>query len=232
MEKDALLVLNKPSGLSSFMAVRIVQKILNAKKACHMGTLDPLADGVLVIGLNKATKLFDSFLNSTKEYISVFKLGVETDTLDLAGEVLRTDNKIVSEYEFKKALEDFVGKQLQMPPIYSAKKINGKRACDLAREGKEVVLSPKQIEIFSLDLLSQIGENRFKVKIGCSSGTYVRAICRDVAEKLSTCGITESITRTKCGVLRIENSYTLDQIRNGEYKLIDIDEYKGWLKND
>ena len=223
MDKNAVLVLNKPVGMSSFFAVNLARKILGAKKAGHMGTLDPLADGVLVIGFNKATKLFDSFLHNDKEYISIFKLGIETDSFDMAGEIVRTDDKVVSKQEFEEAIKGLVGKQLQMPPVYSAKKIGGKRACDLAREGKEVSLQPKEVEIYSLELLEEVETNVFKVKIACSSGTYVRAICRDVASKLSTCGTTLSITRTKCGVLCIENSYTLENLRVGNYKLLDMD---------
>ena len=225
LEEDALLVLNKPVNMSSFLAVKLVKKILNAKKAGHMGTLDPLADGVLVIGLNKATKLFDKFLNSDKEYISIFKFGEETDTLDLGGEVIKKDDKVITAKELKEILKKFIGKQNQLPPLYSAKKVNGKRACDLARSGKEVELKPKEIEIYNLELLEKLGENKFKVKISCSSGTYVRAIVRDVAKELNTCGMTLAITRTKCGVLCIENSFSLEDLRNGNYKLIDMKEF-------
>ena len=221
---DALIVLNKPLKMSSFLAVKIVRGILGAKKAGHMGTLDPMADGVLVIGLNKGTKLFDKFLKSTKEYVSIFKLGVETDTLDADGEVLRTDNKIISKEDFENALKSLIGKQSQIPPVYSAKKINGKRACDLARAGKEVTLTPKEIEIYNLELLEVLDTNTFKVKILCSSGTYVRSIARDVAKLLSTYGITQTITRTKSGDFHIENSFTLEDLRNGNFKTINISE--------
>ena len=221
---DALIVLNKPLKMSSFLAVKIVRGILGAKKAGHMGTLDPMADGVLVIGLNKGTKLFDKFLKSTKEYVSIFKLGVETDTLDADGEVLRTDNKIISKEDFENALKSLIGKQNQIPPVYSAKKINGKRACDLARAGKEVTLAPKEIEIYNLELLEVLDANTFKVKILCSSGTYIRSIARDVAKLLSTYGITQTITRTKSGDFNIENSFTLEDLRNGNFKTINISE--------
>ncbi len=224
-EEDGVLVLNKPIKMSSFLAVKLVKKILGAKKAGHMGTLDPLADGVLVIGINKGTKLFDKFLNSDKEYISVFKFGEETDTLDLDGKIIKSNEKIVTFDELQNVLKTFIGKQYQMPPIYSAKKINGKRACDLVREGKEVELKPKEIEIYDLKIVEQIETNVFKIKISCSSGTYVRSIVRDVAEKLSTCGMTLSITRTKCGVLCIKDAYSLEQVRNGDYKLININEF-------
>ncbi len=224
LQEDAVLVLNKPKKMSSFLAVKLVKKILGAKKAGHMGTLDPLADGVLVIGLNKATKLFDKFLNSNKEYISVFKFGIETDTLDLDGQVVKTNSKIINKNELENVLKCFVGKQEQLPPIFSAKKINGKRACDLARSGEKVILKPKEVEIYDLKVLEQLETNCFKIKISCSSGTYVRSIVRDVAEKLSTCGMTLSITRTKCGVLCIEDSYTLEQLRAGDYRLISLDE--------
>ena len=224
--EDAILVLNKPSGMSSFLAVKLVKKILGAKKAGHMGTLDPLADGVLVIGLNKATKLFDKFLNQKKEYVSKFKFGIQTDTLDLDGKIEFEDkNCLITKQMLEQKLREFIGKQKQYPPIYSAKKINGKRACDLARKGECVMLEPKEIEIYDLSVINDYGENLFEVKINCSSGTYVRSIVRDVAKEFGTYGMVYSITRTKCGVLCIENSYTLEQLRNGEYKTLSMSEF-------
>ena len=222
---DAILVLNKPSGMSSFFAVNLVKKILGAKKAGHMGTLDPLADGVLVIGLNNATKLFDKFLNQDKEYVSKFKFGVQTDTLDLDGKVEYEKKCLVTKQELEQALKKFIGKQKQYPPIYSAKKVNGQRACDLARKGKEIKLEPKEIEIYNLDIIKEYGDNLFDVKINCSSGTYVRSIVRDVANDLDTYGMVYSITRTRCGVLCLKNSYTLEQLRNGDFKTININEF-------
>ena len=225
-EKNAIINLNKPTGMSSFFAVKKVARILGVKKAGHMGTLDPYGTGVLLVGVNKGTKLFEEYLNKTKTYIATFHFGYETDTLDSEGKIVKENEKIVTEEEIKKVLSNFIGKQAQMPPNFSAKKINGKRACDLIREGKEVELKPKDIEIYDIKLINNLQNNNFVFEITCSSGTYVRSICRDLAYKLSTYGTMVSIIRTKCGVFCIENSCTLQDLQNGKISYLEIDDGK------
>lgn len=221
-EKNAIINLNKPTGMSSFYAVKKVARLLGVKKAGHMGTLDPYGTGVLLIGVNKGTKLFDEYLKKDKTYVATFHFGYETDTLDSEGQIINSNEIEISEYQVKNVLKNFIGKFDQMPPQYSAKKINGRKACDLVREGKEVELKPKQIEIYDLKLLRNFGNNNFEFEITCSSGTYIRSLCRDIAYKLSTYGTMLSIIRTRCGVFNIENSCTLKDIEEGKISFLEV----------
>ena len=224
---DGIIVVNKPAGMSSFLVVKLVKRFVGAKKAGHMGTLDPMADGVLVVGINKGTKLFDKFLKSKKEYISTFKFGAMTDTLDREGTIVKEDKACnVKRQDVEEALKSFVGKQMQMPPLYSAKKVGGKRACDIVRAGGSVELSPKEIEIYSLELLEEVEKNTFKIKMSCSSGTYVRSLCRDLAQKLTTCGTVMSITRTICCGQRLEDAFTLEEIKEGKFALLGLENFE------
>ena len=219
MVEDGLIVLNKPKGMSSFFAVKIVKRALNAGKAGHMGTLDPLATGVLVIGINKATKLFDKFLKGNKEYIAEYEFGYETDTLDCEGNITNKKEKLVTKEMLENILPKFLGKQMQVPPNYSAKKINGKKAYELARGGVDFSIPPKDVEVFGLELLEQIKENTFSVKIKCSSGFYVRSLGRDLAKELSTYATTINIIRTICCGFNLNEAQTLEEIKNGNYDL-------------
>lgn len=221
-EKNAIINLNKPTGMSSFLAVKKVARLLGVKKAGHMGTLDPYGCGVLLVGVNKGTKLFDEYLKKIKTYIAVFHFGYETDTLDSEGQIINENICNVSKEEIEKSLENFIGKQNQMPPLYSAKKINGKKACDVARAGGQLELKPKEIEIFDIKLLRDLGDNNFQFSITCSAGTYIRSICRDLAYTLSTYGTMVSIIRTKCGDFDIKNSCTLQDIQNGKIEYLEV----------
>lgn len=222
-EINGVVVIDKPEGMSSFSAVKLVKKLLGVKKAGHMGTLDPLASGVLVIGLGKATKLFDEFLKQEKEYYAEFKFGVETDTLDREGKVIARDKNLnISHLDVKAVLPEFVGKQLQMPPAYSAKKIDGKKACDLARQGEEVNLTPKEVEVTELTYRGWQGKNTYAVKIKCKSGFYVRALGRDIAKRLNTYATTVCIRRLRCSGFNILHAQPLEELRQGKaiiYKL-------------
>ena len=222
MENNGIIVLNKPREMSSFLAVKLVQKAVGAKKAGHMGTLDPLADGVLLVGVNKGTKLFDHFLTCDKTYRTVFKFGEETDTLDTEGEVIAANDVKVTREMLEETLGAFVGKYPQMPPRYSAKKIDGKKACDLARKGVEFELKPKNIEVYDLKLLGEIAENTFEFEIHCSSGFYVRSLARDLAKTLGTYAHALSITRIKCGNFSINQAQTLDDLRNGKAVVYEV----------
>ena len=222
-EINGVVVIDKPEGMSSFSAVKLVKKLLGVKKAGHMGTLDPLASGVLVIGLGKATKLFDEFLKQEKEYYAEFKFGVETDTLDREGKVIARDKNLnISHLDVKAVLPEFVGKQSQMPPVYSAKKIDGKKACDLARQGEEVNLTPKEVEVTELTYRGWQGKNTYAVKIKCKSGFYVRALGRDIAKRLNTYATTVCIRRLRCSGFNILHAQPLEELRQGKaiiYKL-------------
>ncbi len=220
---SGIILLNKPRSLSSNTAVNIVKRVVGAKKAGHLGTLDVEAQGLLPIALDSATKLFDTYLNKDKEYLTTFKFGEEHASYDLEGEITNTDNKIITKEEVLKALPNFIGRFAQMPPAYSAKKINGKKAYELAREGKEPELKPKDIEIYDFSLVEQLGENLFRFKVACSSGTYIRALCRDLAAKLSTYAVCYDITRTRCGNFSLDKAFSLEDVKAGKYEIISPD---------
>lgn len=225
MKLNGIILVNKEKGISSNSVVNKVKHLLNADKAGHLGTLDVLGEGLLPVTLGKGTKLFDYFLGKDKIYRTIFKFGVTSDTLDTEGEITEEDKNIeISKDDIIKILPKLIGKQLQLPPIYSAKKINGQKAYDLARQGKtDLSLRPKEIEIYSIDIKSKVDKNTFEFVIHCSSGTYIRSIARDMASLFSTYGIMLYIQRTKCGNFDIKNSYTLEDIKNGKYEIIKLD---------
>lgn len=220
---NGIVLLNKERGISSNTAVNKVKHLLKAQKAGHLGTLDVLAEGLLPITIGKGTKLFDYYLSKDKVYIANFKFGQTTDTLDLEGEIKEEENVSISREMVENILPTFFGKQQQLPPIYSAKKINGKTAYSLAREGKDIALSPKEINIYSIKCLDETEKNAFRFEIHCSSGTYIRAICRDLAKALGTVGVMTFLQRTKCGEFCLDDAFSLEQIKNGDYKLINLD---------
>ena len=224
MRINGIILINKERGISSNSVVNKVKHLLGADKAGHLGTLDVLGEGLLPVTLGKGTKLFDYFLNKDKVYRTVFKFGYTTTTLDLEGEVTNKNDKAVTLDELNQVLCNFIGKQNQMPPIYSAKKINGKKAYQLARSGAiEINLKPKEIEVYSIDVTKQLDFNTYELNIHCSSGTYIRSLCRDIANSLSTYGVMLSIQRTKCGNFPIDNAYTLDDIKDGKFQIISLD---------
>lgn len=217
---NGLVILNKESGISSNTACRKVGKLLGEKKVGHLGTLDVLASGVLPVALGKYTKLFDFFLQKQKEYIATFTFGCETTTLDSEGEIVNKSENIPTKVEIEKVLNKLVGVQDQLPPKFSAKKINGKCSYILARQNIEFELKPKKIEIFSIELLSQESSNSFKFKIICSSGTYIRSIARDLAYMLNSVATMTNLIRTKMGNFDIQNSYLLEDIERLRDKTI------------
>lgn len=218
--KSGIVLVNKPTGISSNKVVNIVKHSLKAKKCGHLGTLDLEGEGLLPVTVNGATKLFDYFLNKTKTYETVFIFGFETDTLDTSGEIIKRKECHIQKSDVEKAIKSMIGKYAQMPPLYSAKKVDGKIAYKEARKGNSVELKPKQIEIYDFKLLEEISDNVFKFSITCSSGTYIRSVCRDLAEKLSTYGSMQCILRTKCGKFDIKDAYSLEDIKNGNFKMI------------
>ena len=209
---QGFLNINKPSGMTSAAVVNKIKRQFNIKKIGHMGTLDPMASGVLVIAVEKATKLFDELLEKTKQYVAVFSFGAETDTLDAEGQVVNTTKHLPTKQEVEKALIQMVGKQDQLPPKYSAKKVNGKKAYELARSGQEFTLKPKEIELVQLKLLQQLNKTDFEIFITCSSGTYIRSVGRDLAYKLNSLATMTKLTRTSAGVFSLEESVNLEGI--------------------
>lgn len=226
---DGLLVVNKPKGLTSHDVVNIIRKIFKTKQVGHLGTLDPLATGVLVICIGSATKLVQFLENVKKTYICEVTLGIETDSYDITGNVI---NKIdVSGFDLKKideVLDSFKGRSKQLPPLFSAIKKDGKKLYEYARKNIDVKVDARDIEIFDIKRVSNFnvidGTIKFSFETEVSKGTYIRSICHDLGQKLKTYGTLSNLERTKNGDFSINKSYTLEQIENGEYELIKMED--------
>ncbi len=213
---QGIVIVNKESGWTSFDVVNKLKHIYNTKKVGHLGTLDPMAEGVLPVAVGRATKLFDYYLNKTKTYIANIKFGVLTDSLDATGAVIKTEDINITEAEFKKALNSFVGKISQVPPRVSAKKINGRRAYDLARNNIEFEIKPKDVTIYEIEYISKVADNEYQFKVVCEAGTYIRSLCRDIGEKLNTIATMTKLVRTKAGEFSIENAHTISEIESNK----------------
>ncbi len=209
---DGIIVVNKPENFTSHDIVNVIRKELNIKKVGHTGTLDPLATGVLPILICEGTKLSKYLINHDKEYIATIKLGEKTDTGDITGNVLKTEK--VNEYspmQITSVLKSFEGKQEQVPPMYSAIKVEGKKLYEYARKGQVVDVKPRLIEIYEVELLN-FDKKTIKFRVKCSKGTYIRSLCEDIAKKLGTIGTMQELQRTQVGEFKIENSIELEEI--------------------
>lgn len=212
--KNFWLFLDKPYGMSSNAALSKVKRLLSLKKAGFSGTLDPLATGVLPIAFGEALKTMQYMTFSTKAYQFEVTFGEERSTGDFEGEVLNTSAVIPTKEDIQAVLPSFYGKIMQTPPVYSAIKIDGKRACDRVRDGEEVILKSREVEIFSLAILS-FEESRATFEVECSAGTYVRSLAVDIAHKLNTVGYVSKLRRTRVGefgesmLITLENLSTL-----------------------
>jgi tRNA pseudouridine55 synthase len=221
---NGILVVNKPQGYTSHDVVNVLRRALQTKKVGHCGTLDPDATGVLVVCVNKATKLVPFLTSNKKEYIATLSLGVATDTYDASGAVLETKEYVtMSDNDIKKAVASFVGKQLQKPPIYSSIKVNGRKLYEYARNGESVEIPVREVEVFSIEIIS-IKNNCITFKALCSKGTYMRSLCVDIANKLGYPGHMSMLERSASGNFHITNSYTLEQIQQGEFTMLSIEE--------
>lgn len=218
--KSGIILVNKPAGISSNTVVNIVKHSLGAKKCGHLGTLDLEGQGLLPVTVNSATKLFDYFLNKDKTYETIFIFGYETDTLDTSGEIIKQKECFITKNQVEEAIKTMIGKYSQMPPQYSAKKVGGKVAYKEARSGRQIDLKPKEVEIYDFKLLERVDNNVFRFSISCSSGTYIRSVCRDLAEKLNTYGSMQCIIRTRCGGFHLNNAQTIEDIKNKNFNLI------------
>lgn len=225
---NGILIVNKPSGITSRDVVNIVGKTLNTKKVGHTGTLDPMATGVLVLCIGNALKVCELITANDKEYIAKVILGIETETLDTTSPIINTKKTNITKEEIEKVLNSFKGSYLQEVPKYSAVKINGKKLYEYAREGKEIELPKKMVTIYDIQLISDItyynDTTSFYIKTTVSKGTYIRSLIRDIGYKLNTCGCMDSLERTRQGIFNIDNSYTLEEIKNNNYKLLSIEE--------
>lgn len=206
---DGILVVNKPLGKTSFDMVAQTRREFHTKKVGHIGTLDPMASGVLPILIGSCTKLSDYLMDHDKDYVAIIKLGKSTNTGDQEGEVVEeteVDKSILEETKVEEVLNSFLGESEQIPPMYSAIKINGKKLYELARAGQTVERKPRKIYISNIQLLN-IGKekNEVKFKVTCSKGTYIRTLCEDIAKKLGTIGYMTELTRTRVGEFNIED---------------------------
>lgn len=219
-DASGIILINKPRKMSSFSVVNFVKKTLGAKKAGHLGTLDVEAEGLLPVAINSAVKLFDHFLKKDKTYTTKIKFGEKSNTFDLEGEIEKVECKKITKKMLEEVLSKFTGEQNQLPPSYSAKKVNGKRAYQLALKGEEVVLQPKKVTIYSIKVLRELSENFFELEVSCSAGTYIRALARDLAAEFSTYGVCYDIIRTRCGNFQLKDAFTLDDLKAGKFHLI------------
>lgn len=218
---DGIIVVNKPKGITSRDVVNKVCKLLNTKKIGHTGTLDPIATGVLVLCVGKATKLVEVLTKNDKEYIATVKLGILTDTLDTDGTIIEKKHVNLDKNDLENVLNSFVGTYNQEVPIYSAVKINGKKLYEYAREKKEVALPKRMVEIKDIKLL-KLNNNYYKFKVSVSKGTYIRSLIKDINKKLGIIGVMSDLIRTRQGKFLINDSYSLEDIECNNYKIMSV----------
>lgn len=221
---DKLLVVNKEKNLTSRDIVNNLTKIFNTKKIGHTGTLDPIATGVLVCLFGKYTKLVDLLTSLDKEYIAEIKLGIKTDTGDITGSIIENKKYNITKEKIIKVFKEFPSKYKQIVPKYSAVKINGKKLYEYARNNIEIELPKREVSIFSLELIDY-EKDIIKFKTHVSKGTYIRSLIEDICEKLGTIGTMNNLIRTKQGGFDIEDSFILDDIKNGNFKFQNIHEF-------
>ena len=212
---DGIIIINKPTGCTSHDIVYKVKKIFN-EKVGHTGTLDPMAEGVLPILVGKGTLLSKYLINHNKKYIVELQLGTKTDTADSEGKIVEqktVNEEKISKENIKNIFKSFIGIQEQIPPMYSAIKVNGKKLYEYARKGQEVDIKPRQIEIFNINLIEySVEKKQIKFEVFCGKGTYIRSLCEDIAQKLETVGYMKSLKRIQVGDFKIEDSITINQL--------------------
>lgn len=210
---NGIININKEKGFTSHDVVAKLRGILKQKKIGHTGTLDPDATGVLPVCLGNGTRLCDLLTDKTKEYEAVMLLGVTTDTEDISGKILTESTFDISEDIIKAAIMSFVGEYNQIPPMYSAIKVNGKKLYELAREGKVIERQARAVVINSIDIIS-IDIPHVTFRVNCGKGTYIRSLCRDIGDKLGCGACMESLVRTKSGIFTLDRSYLLSDVEN------------------
>ena len=231
---NGILIINKEKGCTSHDIVYKVKKIFN-EKVGHTGTLDPLAEGVLPILIGKGTLCSKYLINHDKKYVVNLALGQKTETADLEGKIIeekKIPDKSLRQGEVKKVLKSFIGKQQQMPPIYSAIKVNGKKLYEYARKGQNVEIKPREIEIYDIKLMNiDAQKKQIQFEVFCGKGTYIRSLCEDIAEKLETVGYMENLKRIQVGDFKIEESSKIQELEENkedtkylESKIISVEE--------
>jgi tRNA pseudouridine55 synthase len=209
---DAIVGIWKPTGWTSFDVVKKIRGYVRPSKVGHAGTLDPFAEGVLVLCIGKMTKKVESLMDCEKEYIATVKLGEQTDTLDIEGKIVKTKAipDDVNEEKVLSVLEKFIGEIDQIPPMYSALHVNGKRLYELARKGETIERKARKVNVKQIDLLA-FNTNEIEIRVICGRGTYVRALARDIARELNTVGFLTSLTRTKVGDYTDANAISIEE---------------------
>lgn len=221
---NGILVINKEADYTSRDVVNVVSKKFGTKKVGHTGTLDPMATGVLVVCVGEATKLVEILMDHDKEYIAGVTLGIDTDTLDSTGTILKEEDVNVSKEQIIEVLNSFIGSYLQEVPKYSAVKINGKKLYEYARNNEDILLPKKEVTIDTLELIDEPlvhdGKVSFHIKTSVSKGTYIRSLIRDIASRLNTVGIMTSLVRTRVENYSLEEAKTLDELREEDLRPI------------
>lgn len=210
-----VLTVNKPAGMTSHDVVNKIRRLYGTKRVGHAGTLDPLAEGVLVVLVGRAAKACEYISSDSKTYVATMRLGMTTDTEDVTGKRLTSCARIPSSDAVSEACRDFVGNIMQTPPMYSALKINGKKLYELARDGVVVDREPREITVYSIDA-EPIADSQtdFKLTVKCSGGTYIRTLCADIGARLGCGGAMASLLRTEACGMSIDDAYSLDEIEN------------------
>ena len=221
---NGLLVVNKPKNKTSRDVVNELNHIFSFKKIGHTGTLDPLATGVLVCLFGKYTKLVNLITSYEKEYVATIKLGIKTDTLDITGNILDKKEVNITKEKIEEVFNNFPKKYYQTVPLYSAIKINGKKLYEYARNNEKVILPKREVNIYKLELL-EYNNSIIKFKALVSKGTYIRSLIDDLMHNLNTYGVMQELIRTKQGNFTLNDSYTLEDIKNNNYKLLNIKEF-------
>lgn len=218
---SGILVVNKPSGMTSRDVVNCVGRLFDTKKVGHTGTLDPLASGVLILTIGQATKISSLIVANDKDYLATVKVGLFTDTLDIEGNILKEECCSIPS-NIKDMLVSFNGTYMQEVPIYSAVKVNGKKLYQYARNNESVTLPKRSVTIGNMNFIDSTNDT-FRFSCSVSKGTYIRGLIRDIGEKANTCMVMSDLVRTRQGKFTLDDSYTLDDIENGYYKIIPID---------
>ena len=221
MKNRGIIPINKPKGWTSFDVVNKLKYRLKPLKVGHLGTLDPMATGVLLVTVGKATKLFDIMQEKIKTYVATFEFGYITDTLDADGVEIRKTENIPSQEEILSILPKFIGKISQIPPRYSAKSIQGERAYNLARSGVDFELKPKEVVIFDIKFISYT-ERVLKLEIKCGSGTYIRSIGRDIAAKLNSLATMIDLVRSNVGNFELSQCFEIESINEVQDFIISV----------
>ncbi len=212
---DGIVIVDKPQGWTSQDVTARLRRVFGTRRIGHGGTLDPMATGVLPVFVGRATRAVEFFEHAEKTYETVLRLGITTDTEDMTGTVLTEENVSLTEEQLQETLAAFRGEISQVPPMYSALKVNGQKLCDLARKGKTVERQPRPITIHELTLVER-GENTLRLRVRCSKGTYIRTLCKDIGEKLGCGGCMESLRRVAAGEYTVDEAVPLQTLLDTE----------------